>query len=129
MTKMLDNIRGLLVDLDGTVYVGERPIDGALDAIRVLRDRGFSIRFSTNTTTRSHASLQAKLQRMGLEVSLDEMTTAMGFVVGKRAGAPDGSSVTFDLTGDGERLELVCNHLGHCCGAAQHDNPPGLESL
>jgi uncharacterized protein (TIGR03083 family) len=31
--------------------------------------------------------------------TLDEMSTAMGFVVGKRAGAPSGSSVTFDLTG------------------------------
>ena len=34
-----------------------------------------------------------------VEASLDEMTTAMGFVVGKRAGVPTGASVTFDLTG------------------------------
>lgn len=38
-----------------------------------------------------------------VEVSLDEMAVAMGFVVGKRAGAPDGSSVTFDLTGGTSR--------------------------
>ena len=31
------------------------------------------------------------------ELSVDEITTALGFVVGKRGGAPDGSSVTFDL--------------------------------
>jgi uncharacterized protein (TIGR03083 family) len=31
--------------------------------------------------------------------TLDEMASAMGFVVGKRAGAPQGASVTFDLTG------------------------------
>lgn len=31
--------------------------------------------------------------------TIDEMATAMGFVVGKRAGAPAGASVTFDLTG------------------------------
>jgi uncharacterized protein (TIGR03083 family) len=36
-------------------------------------------------------------------LALDEMATAMGFVVGKRAGAPRGSSVTFDLTGTGGR--------------------------
>ena len=34
-----------------------------------------------------------------VEVSLDEMSHAMGFVVGKKAGAPAGSSVTFDLRG------------------------------
>jgi uncharacterized protein (TIGR03083 family) len=40
---------------------------------------------------------------VAVDVSLDEMTQAMGFVVGKRAGAPKGSSVTFDLTGPGWR--------------------------
>jgi len=37
------------------------------------------------------------------EAALDEIVTALGYVVGKRAGAPDGSSVTFDLTGEGAR--------------------------
>lgn len=35
---------------------------------------------------------------LAVEVTLDEMATAMGFVVGKRAGATDGQSVTFELT-------------------------------
>ncbi len=37
------------------------------------------------------------------EVMLDEMTTAMGFVVGKKAGATDGQSVRLRLTGDTTR--------------------------
>lgn len=32
-------------------------------------------------------------------IALDEMATSMGFVVGKRAGAPDGSRVAIELTG------------------------------
>jgi uncharacterized protein (TIGR03083 family) len=36
---------------------------------------------------------------LAVDVTLDEMTLAMGFVVGKKAGAPASSSVTFDLTG------------------------------
>jgi uncharacterized protein (TIGR03083 family) len=36
-----------------------------------------------------------------VELALDEMVTAMGFVVGKRAGAPDGARVTFSIDGDG----------------------------
>lgn len=53
--------------------------------------------------------IRAALDRPGhesgvaVEVSLDEMATAMGFVVGKRAGAPAGSSVTFELTGESGR--------------------------
>lgn len=34
-----------------------------------------------------------------VEVALDEMTTAMGFVVGKKAGATEGQSVRLQLTG------------------------------
>jgi uncharacterized protein (TIGR03083 family) len=37
------------------------------------------------------------------ECSLDEITAALGYIVGKRAGAPDGSSVTFRLTGPVDR--------------------------
>ena len=33
------------------------------------------------------------------EQSLDEIERAIGFIVGKKAGAPDGSSVRFDLSG------------------------------
>lgn len=33
-----------------------------------------------------------------VEVTLDEMSAALGYAVGKKAGAPDGSSVTFVLT-------------------------------
>lgn len=38
-----------------------------------------------------------------VEVTLDEVTTALGFVVGKRAGAPAGSRVSFELTGPSGR--------------------------
>ena len=40
---------------------------------------------------------------LAVDVALDEMATAMGFVVGKRAAAPVGTTVTFDLTGPGWR--------------------------
>jgi uncharacterized protein (TIGR03083 family) len=38
-----------------------------------------------------------------VEVTLDEVTTALGFVVGKRAALPSGESVTFELTGPSAR--------------------------
>ena len=34
-----------------------------------------------------------------VDVALDEMANALGFLVGKKAGAPDGATVTFDLDG------------------------------
>lgn len=38
-----------------------------------------------------------------VDVSLDEHATALGFVVGKKAGATEGQSVRLQLTGDTER--------------------------
>jgi uncharacterized protein (TIGR03083 family) len=37
------------------------------------------------------------------ELSVDEITAALGYVIGKKAGAPQGTSVTFALTGPVER--------------------------
>ncbi|RUP06098.1 MAG: maleylpyruvate isomerase family mycothiol-dependent enzyme [Mycobacterium sp.] len=43
------------------------------------------------------------LQGPALRLSLDEVETSMGFVVGKLAKAPEGSRVLFDLTGPAAR--------------------------
>ena len=40
---------------------------------------------------------------LAVHLALDEMTTALGFVVGKKAAAPSGSTVTFCLEGDIDR--------------------------
>ncbi len=44
---------------------------------------------------------------LSVEVTLDELTTAMGFVVGKRAGATQGQSVTFALTDGGSVVREI----------------------
>ncbi len=34
------------------------------------------------------------------EITVDEITLALGFIVGKKAGAPSGTAVTIELTGE-----------------------------
>lgn len=46
---------------------------------------------------------QGNEEGLGAELSVDEITAALGYIVGKRAAAPNGSSVTFHLTGPVER--------------------------
>lgn len=64
--------RGLLFDLDGVVYVGDRMIEGADRTIRHVRTCGLPIRFTTNTTTMSLASLHRKLVDLGLPIERAE---------------------------------------------------------
>jgi uncharacterized protein (TIGR03083 family) len=55
--------------------------------------------------------------------ALDEMSGAMGFVVGKRAGAPAGSSVRLDLTGSsGRRIDVEVGERASVVPAL--DGPP-----
>lgn len=69
----LADIEGYLIDLDGTVYVGDRPIPGAIETINRLRDQGIPFRFTTNTTTKSSGTLHKKLCDLGLPVKPDEI--------------------------------------------------------
>ncbi len=68
-------LRAVLLDIGGVVYVGDRPLPGAVEAIARLREAGLAIRFLTNTTRTPHARLLAKLQAMGVPVSAEELFT------------------------------------------------------
>lgn len=67
------NISGLLLDLDGVMYVGNQLIPGAIEAIQHLRNKGIPFRFTTNTTTRSNRSLHRKLVGLGLPIEPSEV--------------------------------------------------------
>ncbi len=57
---------------------------------------------------------------LAVEVTLDELTTAMGFVVGKRAGVGPGHGVTFALTDGGAVVRHIHVEVGeraHVVGA------------
>ncbi len=69
-------IRGLLVDLDGTIYAGETLVPGVVEAISELRKREFPFLFTTNTSRKSRADVVETLSDMGLEASESEILTA-----------------------------------------------------
>jgi uncharacterized protein (TIGR03083 family) len=53
----------------------------------------------------------------GAALSVDEITLALGYLVGKRAGAPDGSSVSFELTGPlARRMHVVVDGRARLAG-------------
>lgn len=66
----------IMLDLDGTLYVGKQPIPGAIAALQQLRARGIQLRFLTNTTTKSQDKLIAQLRLMGFTLEEDELISA-----------------------------------------------------
>ncbi len=67
---------GLLLDIDGTLYVGDEPVPGAPEAVRVLARRGVPMRYLTNTTRFSRRELAGRLRAMGFPAGDDELFTA-----------------------------------------------------
>ena len=71
----LGEIRALLIDLDGVLYVEDEPIEGATDAVGAFRRAGLGLRFVTNTTARSHRRTLDRLERLGFGVGEEELVT------------------------------------------------------
>lgn len=69
-------VAGALLDIDGVLHVGMRPVPGAADALRALSARGIAYRFLTNSTTASRVTLGASLREIGLPVRDEELVTA-----------------------------------------------------
>jgi len=65
-----------LLDLDGTIYLGDRIIPGALEFLRYLQDREIQYRFFTNNSSRSSHEYLAKLTGMGLPVDSEQILTS-----------------------------------------------------
>lgn len=73
---MLPQIRCFALDMDGTVYLGEQWIDGALDFLHRIEETGRSYVFVTNNSSKNAAVYVDKLHRMGLDVGEDKIVTS-----------------------------------------------------
>ncbi len=57
---------GILLDIDGTLLVAGRPVDGAAGAVEALRRAGHRLLFATNTSRKSRAEIAAALRAAGI---------------------------------------------------------------
>jgi len=69
-------VEGLMVDIDGVLTVGWKPIDGAVEAFDELRRRGVPMRLVTNTTSRTRIQIVEALRQAGFPAAVDEVLTA-----------------------------------------------------
>lgn len=69
-------IKGVLLDLSGTVYVGDELVPGAAAAIERLQRRQIPLRYLTNTSRRPRRIIVEELRRMGLDIAEAEIFTA-----------------------------------------------------
>ncbi len=67
----ISNVRGVIVDLDGTVYRGDELIPGCDVAIEEIYKRGLDIFFLTNESSKNRGLYIEKLKKIGISIDLD----------------------------------------------------------
>jgi HAD superfamily hydrolase (TIGR01457 family) len=81
--EVLSPIDGYLLDLDGTVYRGDRAILGAAETIATLRSRGRRLVFLTNKPLHSREAYAEKLSGLGIPAAEDDIVTS-SYVLARR---------------------------------------------
>jgi len=84
---------GYALDLDGTVYLGDAALPGAVEAIRRLRELDRGVVFVTNKPLETAADYAAKLSRLGVPSRASDIVTAIDALLGYLAARHPGSRV------------------------------------
>jgi glycerol-1-phosphatase len=90
LSPLVAGYDNLLLDLDGCVWVGERPTRRASDAISELRAAGKHVAFVTNDPCHSPEEYVRRLWSLGIQASLEEVVTVGGALQHVLAGRGPG---------------------------------------
>ncbi len=74
--KKLNEIKLFILDMDGTIYLGDELIEGVITFLRKVESLGSDYIFLTNNSSKNSHDYQEKLKALGIEVSLDKIVTS-----------------------------------------------------
>jgi arabinose operon protein AraL len=74
------SVDGFVLDLDGTVYLGEHALPGAVETIGSLRAQGKRVLFVSNKPLQPRTAYAEKLTRLGIPTGTDDVITS-GYVL------------------------------------------------
>jgi HAD superfamily hydrolase (TIGR01450 family) len=103
---LADRFDGLLIDLDGVVWIGREPVPGSVETLRALLDAGKRIVFVTNNPGRLPQAYVQRLRELGVEVGPEQIVTA-GVAVAQLAGEAAGERGSAFVIGAEPLQEMV----------------------
>ncbi len=74
--QLLKKIGLFVLDMDGTFYLGDHVIDGALEFVRYVEKTGRRVLFFTNNSSRSPQVYMERLAGMGCPIRRDQIMTS-----------------------------------------------------
>jgi 4-nitrophenyl phosphatase len=103
----LENTRALIIDMDGVLWEGDRPMPGLVEFFQTLRTRRIPFVLATNNASRTPEQYLDKLSGMGVEVHREEVIgSGLAAAMYLQHRAPAGSKV-FAIGEDGVRQALL----------------------
>lgn len=106
MSRLPDRVRLVIFDLDGVIYRGLEPIDGARELVAALHAAGVAVRFATNNSMVAREGYVTRLAGMGIATAVEEIVTSTSATVEHlRRHAPQVRSV-LAIGADGMEAEL-----------------------
>ena len=76
MSTLAESYDALLLDLDGTVYLGGQPIDHVAPALARAKQQGARSVFVTNNASRSADDVAAHLRELGFTATSEDVVTS-----------------------------------------------------
>lgn len=67
---------GIIFDMDGVLYRGDQPIEGAGEVVEYLKSKDIPFVLLTNNSTRNARMYREKLLKMGIDVGEDRIITS-----------------------------------------------------
>jgi HAD superfamily hydrolase (TIGR01450 family) len=75
-TRLIDGYGLVVFDLDGVIYLIDRPIPGAVDAVARLHAEGRTVAYATNNASRRSSDVADLLTGMGVPARPEEVLTS-----------------------------------------------------
>lgn len=66
-------IKHVVTDMDGVLYRGDTPLPGVLETLNTLRAKGIQVAYLTNNASQHREELVAKMVRLGMPCTMDQM--------------------------------------------------------
>ena len=74
--KSTKDIELFLFDLDGTINMGDTPLEGAIDTLNRLTAHGKKVCFVTNNSSKSKYDYHKKIRNLGYDAKIEQIITS-----------------------------------------------------
>lgn len=123
-TTLLEKYDTFLFDCDGVLWNGDKPVEGVIDVLKMLRAKNKSVIFVSNNATKSRVQYITKFDKLGIQANVDEVVgsayAAAVYISSVLKFAPTDKVYVIGMAG--LEAELASEGISYLGGTSPSDN-------